>query len=208
MTNVSKRFAGALGRLWGSAYLLLSLAVLFWAGNSVVGRAASGVIPPLALTFWRFGVALLVILPVAWPHLRRDAAQIRRAWKILVLLGLTGVAAFPSLLYWGLQFTTALNSVLLQAAIPPLVLLVSFLVYGERASVGQLGGVALLGAGRAGQFVHLMPVFGAVLAVLLLHEKLELFHLFGVALIAAGIGLSSLGRKPLAVEAAEPIEEP
>ncbi len=55
-------------------------------------------------------------------------------------------------------------------------------------------GVALIGAGRAGQFVHLMPVFGAVLAVLLLHERFHLFHLFGVALIAAGIGLASIRR--------------
>ena len=300
-------------RLWNSAYLLLCLAVLFWAGNSVVGRAVSGLAPPMALSFWRWTVAILAILPLAWPHLRRDWLEIRRSWKLLLVLGLTGAAAFSSLLYWGLQYTTALNSVLLQAAIPPLVLLVSFLAYGERASLGQLGGVVislagvlviitkgelgslgrlglnigdaailcgivlyafyppllrrrppihplslavcvfavgaavtlplhiaemvagrwpsltaetlaavvyigvfasagaylffnrgveLIGSGRAGQFVHLMPAFGAVLAVLLLHEQLHLFHLFGIALIGAGIGLSALGRKPSPPDAA------
>ena len=58
-------------------------------------------------------------------------------------------------------------------------------------------GVELVGPGRAGQFIHLMPVFGAVLAVVLLHERLHLFHLWGLLLIGAGIGMASLrGRRP------------
>ncbi len=51
-----------------------------------------------------------------------------------------------------------------------------------------------------------MPAFGAVLAVLLLHEHLHLFHLVGIALIGVGIGLAALGRKPpVLVEPAAPV---
>ncbi len=76
MTDVPAAHSGVLGRLWGSAWLLLCLAVLFWAGNSVVGRAAHGLVPPLALTFWRWAVSLAVILPLSWHHLQPVTAQV------------------------------------------------------------------------------------------------------------------------------------
>jgi len=52
-------------------------------------------------------------------------------------------------------------------------------------------GVELIGAGPAGQSMHLMPLFGSVLAVLFLHEQFQLYHAAGIALIAAGILLAS-----------------
>lgn len=57
-------------------------------------------------------------------------------------------------------------------------------------------GVELLGPGRAGQFIHLMPVFGAVLAFVVLGEALQPFHLVGAAIIGAGILLASRQRRP------------
>jgi drug/metabolite transporter (DMT)-like permease len=52
-------------------------------------------------------------------------------------------------------------------------------------------GVELIGAGPAGQSMHLMPLFGSVLAVLFLHEAFQFYHAVGIALIAAGIVLAS-----------------
>ncbi|MEI9965682.1 MAG: DMT family transporter [Caulobacteraceae bacterium] len=143
MTAVSHGRPGVIERLWGSAYLLLSLTVLFWAGNSIAGRAANGVVPPMALSFWRWFIALLIVLPLARPHLRRDWPELKRRWKIVLALGLTGVSWFGAIMYWGLQYTTALNSVLVQAAIPPMIFLAAFVFLRERASGRQLGGVAL-----------------------------------------------------------------
>jgi hypothetical protein len=57
--------SGLFGRLWGFAPLLLATAVLFWAGNSVVGRAMAGTVPPMALSFWRWVFAFLAITPLA-----------------------------------------------------------------------------------------------------------------------------------------------
>jgi len=51
--------------------------------------------------------------------------------------------------------------------------------------------VELLGANTAGMAVHLVPVFGTILAVLLLGESLHLYHGVGVALIATGIWLAT-----------------
>jgi len=57
--------------------------------------------------------------------------------------------------------------------------------------------VAELGANRTGQFLHLMPAFGAVLSMIFLGERLYGFHAAGVALIALGIWLATVyGRKP------------
>jgi drug/metabolite transporter (DMT)-like permease len=55
-------------------------------------------------------------------------------------------------------------------------------------------GVEVMGAGRAGQYFHLMPVFGTVLAVIFLGESFALYQALGIALIAAGIALASWHR--------------
>lgn len=55
--------------------LLLALAALFWAGNFVLGRAVSGRVPPVALAFWRWVVALAVLLPLARKGLRAPGSS-------------------------------------------------------------------------------------------------------------------------------------
>jgi len=54
--------------------------------------------------------------------------------------------------------------------------------------------VSELGANRTGLFIHLIPVFGALLAMLLLGERLAGFHAFGIAFIISGIWLAT-GRR-------------
>jgi drug/metabolite transporter (DMT)-like permease len=50
-------------------YLLLTLTALFWSGNMVLGRGIRGDVPPMALAFWRWAIALCLVLPLALPHL-------------------------------------------------------------------------------------------------------------------------------------------
>ena len=59
-----------------------------------------------------------------------------------------------------------------------------------------------MGPSVAGLFVHLMPLYGVLLAWLILGEQLALFHVAGIALILTGIGITSrLGRLPEPVPA-------
>ena len=61
-------------------------------------------------------------------------------------------------------------------------------------------GIELIGPNRAAPFFHLVPVFGSAMAILLLGEKLELFHLAGYALVLVGIFTASRkgsARKPV-----------
>lgn len=48
----------------------------------------------------------------------------------------------------------------------------------------------MIGANAAGHFIHLMPVFGILLAAMLLGEVPQPYHLFGAALVASGIFLT------------------
>jgi len=48
-------------------------------------------------------------------------------------------------------------------------------------------GMKQLGAAVGGQYIHLMPLFGAIMAVLFLHESIELYHIAGAVLIGVGL---------------------
>ena len=130
-----------------TAFALLGLVLVQWAGNSIVGRAVRFDVPPLTLAFVRWFGASLILLPLAWRPLRRDWPAIRAAWKSVLLLGLLGVGAFNALLYSGLQYTTATNALLLQAGIPAAVVAFDRLFFGERSPWIQNLGVlfAILG---------------------------------------------------------------
>ena len=96
-------------------YLLLCITALCWAGNAIVGRLAAGHIPPVTLSFLRWSIAVLIVLPFAWKHLVRDWPAIRAKLGIMVLVSVVGISAFNTLQYWALEHTTALNTLLLQS---------------------------------------------------------------------------------------------
>jgi drug/metabolite transporter (DMT)-like permease len=283
-------------------YLLLVLATLFWSGNFVLGRAVTARIPPVGMAFWRWALALCVLLPFSWPHLRSQWPAIRGSWKVVLPLGVLGIGSFNTLVYIGLHETTATNAILLNSACPAFIVAISFALRSQTATPRQLAGIAVsltgvgtivcrgslgnllslsfnrgdawviaavlcwafytillkkrpagvhplallcalmgigvaclaplyawetarglrvspdaatagallylallaslaayvfwnqaveeLGANRAGAFLHLMPAFGSLLAVLLLGEAFRYFHAAGIALILAGVTLA------------------
>lgn len=290
--------------LGGRPYLLLSLTSLFWAGNVVLGRFVAGHIPPVALTWFRWGIACLIVLPFAWPHLKRDWPTVRRHIPVLTALALTGSALYHAGTYAGLQYTVAINALLLQSAGPLMVAVWTWALFGDRLTAAQAIGIAtslagvlviitggapavlleiafnrgdlmvlgalvlytlytallrkrppmhplsflavtmgwgtilltpllliemasgrtivfdrttllalcyvcvfpsllgylflnrgieLIGANRAAPFLHLLPVFGSLLAIALLGEKFQLFHAVGYALVLSGVVAAARG---------------
>jgi drug/metabolite transporter (DMT)-like permease len=124
-------------------YLLLSITALCWAGNAIVGRLAAGHIPPVTLSFLRWSLAFLIILPFAWKHLKRDWGAIRGHLGTMVVLSITGIGAFNTLQYWALEHTQALNTLLLQSAGPLFVAVWSLILLGVRLTLAQAGGILL-----------------------------------------------------------------
>ena len=90
------------------AYLLLILTVLFWSGNFVLGRGVNEFIPPVALAFWRWTGALIILLPFSIKGLIRQRAELRKNIGILTVLAILSVTNFNTFIYNALQ-TTAVN---------------------------------------------------------------------------------------------------
>jgi drug/metabolite transporter (DMT)-like permease len=282
--------------------VLMLLPGLFWAGNAIVARSVVGDVPPIGLAFWRWTVAAILVAPLAWPHLRRDGPLMMRCWPIMLVLAALGISVFNTFLYVAAQSTTAINIVMLQTALPIVVVVATFLIFHETLTGRQAAGIAaslagtltlishgdpailrhldfkrgdlwmlaavvsyavytallrlrppvhglsfafasfalgaalllplaiaetlwvrpfpvttasvlaigyvavfasilaylafnrvveLLGANTAGLSVHLVPVFGTVLAMSLLGEQLHAYNLVGIALIAFGLWLAT-----------------
>jgi drug/metabolite transporter (DMT)-like permease len=130
-------------RIANQPYLLLSITALCWAGNAIVGRLAAGHIPPVTLAFLRWWLGFLIILPMAWKHLKRDWGAIRANLGLMIFLSFIGIAAFNTLQYWSLEYTQALNTLLLQSAGPLFVAVWSLILLGVRLTLAQAIGVVL-----------------------------------------------------------------
>ena len=288
-------------------YLLLTLAQLFWSGNIVLGRYVAGHVPPMTLSCIRWFGACLMLLPFAWPHLAKDWPALRSRLPLVLALSATGFALNNALSYWALQFTQALNALLLQSAGPLFIALWALALFGLRLTWAQFAGIALsligvltillrgdltalaairlnlgdvmttgalisfglystlmlrrpvthpltlicfttacgatlllplsiweytndirlkfdtitmatlayivvfpstlaylffnrgiamIGPNRAAPFFHLVPVFGSVMAILLLGEQPQLFHLAGYVMVLAGIVIAARRTAP------------
>lgn len=291
-----------LGWLNNQPYLLLSLTSLFWAGNIVLARHVGNHVPPITLSMIRWFGVFLILLPFAWPHLKQDWLVLRANLPLLLFLSLIGFAYNNAISFWAMQYTQALNALLIQSAGPLFVALWSLILFGVRLTGAQLAGItislagvliiilrgdlsalasisfnrgdimfasslvsfglysaliprrpvthqlslisfttccgalmlvpfaiweystgvtfkfdtltlatlgytlifpstlaylffnrglALIGPNRAAPFFHLVPVFGSAMAILLLGEQLQLFHLIGYALVLAGVVIAS-----------------
>ena len=79
----------------------------------------------------------------------------------------------------------------------PFVLTLTYVVLfpGLASFVFWIKGIAMIGSNRAGIFLHLMPIFSTIMAILIFKEKFMFFHLIGAALIITGIVLSSKGKR-------------
>jgi len=132
-----------------SPIVALSLAALFWAGSFVVGRALRDEIDPVALTFFRWFISLVVFTPFLWRELAGNLHVVLREWRLIVGLGATGIALFHPLVYLALQHTSATNALLTFSLAPVVILLGASLTGGERPTSRQFGGVLVSMAGAA-----------------------------------------------------------
>ena len=149
-------------RLDAKTVLLLTLAPLLWASNTIVGRLAAGWIPPMTFNLLRWTIALLVLLPLGGWVLRRSS-PLWREWKYYALLGLLAIAAYNSLQYLALHTSSALNVTLVAASMPVWMLLVGRIGFGAAVTAKALLGAALSLAGvglvlTQGEFTRLLQL--------------------------------------------------
>ncbi|MEA1914114.1 MAG: DMT family transporter [Campylobacterota bacterium] len=283
--------------------VLLVLCVLFWSGNFIIGRYVSGGIDPVQLAMFRWLGAALLMSPLLFRSYRKIFQALKSDFIIINVLAILGITMFNTLLYIGLQETTATNALLINSSVPIAILVLSFLILkvpivlkqligillstfgvvflivkGELLSLHDVQfshgdfwvvaassswalysvlvrfkpknlsdfeffttivfvglfwlsivyflmgyslsedivlvkvyypafiyislftsvlsyyfwhqGIAQIGANKTGQFTHLMPLFGAILAYVFLGETLSFYHIVGAVFIGIGIYLS------------------
>jgi drug/metabolite transporter (DMT)-like permease len=97
----------------------------------------------VALSFWRWAVALLILLPLSHRELRAGWPTIRRSLPVLVPLGILGVGSFNTMVYVGLGQTTATNAALLNSACPAFILVIGPFLGGARPGGRQVAGILI-----------------------------------------------------------------
>ncbi len=290
-----------------TAYIFLILATLFWSGNFIVGKAASLFeIPPFTLNFYRWTFAWLILAPFTLKEIIKKKSYILNNIKLILILGITSITVFNSIVYYSLNFTQVISGVLMISTIPVMIIffcwvfkiektnfyqilgvlfsLMGVVVIVTNADVDKLlnlnfnkgdlwmvvamlswamysallrkkkfklsqisllqtiisaglilllpayliemalgyrvnihlpfiltltyvvlfpglasfffwiKGISIIGSNRSGIFLHLMPIFSTIMAMLIFKEKFMTFHLIGAILIITGIILSSKRR--------------
>jgi drug/metabolite transporter (DMT)-like permease len=289
-------------------YVFLTLTVLFWSGNFVFGRLISPEVEPVQLAFFRWFFVALILLPYLIYRFKHIMKVLKKEYLIITTFAILGVSAFNTVLYCGLQTTTATNALLINSSIPIMIIVLSAIILNTKITKIQSVGIILstlgvvflilkgeleniitlefttgdlwillacilwalytvllkfkpkelnafdflsitvfigivalsfvffflgysfelsflekdevlysliyivifpsllsfyfwnmsiveIGANKAGQFTHLMPIFGAILAYIFLGERLEFYHLVGILFIGIGIYLSIFLKK-------------
>ena len=125
------------------AFFLLALSPFFLSSNLIIGSVAVASIEPFTLTFFRWGLAFLLILPFAYGALIRHKALLiaERNWILLsafLAMGLCGTGV-----YWALKYTSATNGTLIYTSSPVIILLLEWLFRGRAISVREILGIVL-----------------------------------------------------------------
>ena len=287
------------------AYTLLVLTTIFWSGNFIVGKAATIYdIPPFSLNFFRWLFAGIILLPFTFKEIVLKKNYIKENVGLFIILGITSITVFNSIVYYSLYFTQVITGVLMISTIPIWIILISSLLKIEKTNIYQIFGILLsligviaivtksdlnvikglefnkgdlsiiiamfswaifstllkkkklevsqitllqvviifglifltpiyiielllgnyiildkpffltlayvvifpgllsflfwikgisvIGANRSGIFLHLMPIFGSVFAIIIFKEKIMFYHLIGAMFIIFGIRISNI----------------
>ena len=125
-----------------TAYIFLILATLFWSGNFIVGKAASLFeIPPFTLNFYRWIFAWLILAPFTLKEIFQKKNYIINNIKLILILGVTSITVFNSIVYYSLNFTQVISGVLMISTIPVMIIFFGWVFKIEKTNFYQILGV-------------------------------------------------------------------
>ena len=126
------------------AYTFLLLTVTFWAGNFIVGKFASLYeVPPFSLNFYRWFFAWLILAPFTFSEIIKKKRYIIENYKLFIVLGVTSITIFNSIVYYSLNFTQVISGVLMISTIPVMIMFFSSILKIEKTNLFQIIGVIL-----------------------------------------------------------------
>ena len=126
------------------AYLLLIFTTIFWSGNFIVGKAASLYqIPPFSLNFYRWFFAGLILLPFTFKELINKKNYIFQNIGFFIILGISSITIFNSIVYYSLYYTQVISGVLMISTIPVWIIFIASILNIEKTNIFQIIGVGL-----------------------------------------------------------------
>jgi len=126
------------------AYVLLVLTTLFWSGNFIVGKSASIYeIPPFSLNFYRWFFAGLILFPFTFNEILNKKNYILENIGFFIILGITSITIFNSIVYYSLYYTQVISGVLMISTIPVWIIFISTILKIEKSNSFQIFGVIL-----------------------------------------------------------------
>ncbi|MFT7004613.1 MAG: drug/metabolite transporter (DMT)-like permease [Sulfurimonas sp.] len=124
-------------------YFLVTLCVLFWSGNFIIGRFIKDDVTPLELSFFRWFFVFLMMSPILIIRHKNIFKSLKQNFKILTILSVLGITSFNTILYFGLSATTSTNALIINSTIPILVLLMSYFILKQKMGLYQTIGILL-----------------------------------------------------------------
>jgi drug/metabolite transporter (DMT)-like permease len=130
------------------AYLMLILCAFFWSGNFIVGKfAILYEVPPLTLNFFRWLIVWIILIPFTLTDILKNIKVIKKNFYSLLLMSITSISVFNSVVYYSLNFTQVLNGALMISIIPVLIVFISYIFKTEKINFSQIFGLVLSIAG-------------------------------------------------------------
>ncbi|MEO6565978.1 MAG: DMT family transporter [Casimicrobiaceae bacterium] len=142
-------------------YGKLVLVAIIWGGTFIAGRVAAHEMPATTAAMWRYLIACVALLLLSWRLDGGLPVLSRQQWLGVVLLGITGVAAYNLLFMFGLERVPASRGSLIMAFNPVATLLGSALFLGEPLTRYRVAGIllALLGVAIVLGHGHTLQLF-------------------------------------------------
>ena len=126
------------------AYIMLIICSFFWSGNFIVGKFATLYeVPPLTLNFFRWLIVWIILIPFTFKDILKNIRLIKENFYSILLMSITSISIFNSVVYYSLNFTQVLNGALMISTIPVLIVLISFIFKTEKINFSQILGIIL-----------------------------------------------------------------
>lgn len=122
---------------------LALLATFLWSANLVVARGLSSLVPPISLAFYRWLIALIILIPITYKAFIRQWPIVKKNLVFFILAALLGVTFFNTLIYFAGKTTTATNLSLIAITAPIYIIILSRIFYKEKFPIKSLFGIIL-----------------------------------------------------------------
>ena len=120
------------------------LATLIWSGNFIIARGVINDIPPITLSFYRWLIATILILPFSYKYITREAYLVWQNPLYFLVAAAMGVSIFNTFVYIGGHYSEAINLALIGTTSSPIMSVILARIFlKERISLIRILGMVI-----------------------------------------------------------------